>query len=737
MELFDESDTLEKLFSSKDYAWVESDLLPMLSLFSKIKPVNDPGHFFLPLSEENILLNLNSGLSNDPSADFNEFRQIFSQWLIYSDIRVKDYHTESNNYPHPQSHEGQYSDRAERVLCMKGTLSSVADRVFSDWCSRTKAVSPDISTLEEYLAWDFMLSHWLRYLPGTNYPIFKIDNLYNTFEMFQSYLIKILPPEAEFFIPLIADAFLDTINPHNLLKNFVRQSGAGYCLVAHSFNSYRCTLLPRYLVSQDSLNLIKTKLGNIEEGHSRISALYQIFERNNHDSLITLKFFERTLDFLNGGDLSGSVLKENIDHFSNPTGLIESLRQRGIVKVNDFGDVILRADADQTRAIVEHIDQQICREVAQWLKQSFIFPFHDVVVPATPEISTRDMKPDTIVPSSQNIPVSGSVSDDGLLVGFEAGTGKDVRIKKLGHLFVSGLTQKAGKTTTLEALISRSGRKAISFITKPREKCFNSRDYHLHKPFIKEKVDWNTAESIFSLIIGDNSMKDIRNDLILLYDDCEISFEELRERVKKEILLDKNAKNMSLRRIQAYLSKYFKMMEGIEVAGELTLLPGINVMNLSKFPGEIQEYIISDVLQEILHNRNGVITLLPEAWKFIPQSRKSLLKSPIEELIRQGAVKENFVWIDCQDIAKVDKSILKNVSIWMLGVQNEKNEVKHTIEQIPSGNMLINSAEIMNLKTGEFFVCADGAVSKTYVLPKGMAEDEGRKEAKNRESFPR
>ena len=50
-----------------------------------------------------------------------------------------------------------------------------------------------------------------------------------------------------------------------------------------------------------------------------------------------------------------------------------------------------------------------------------------------------------------------------VLLGYEVGTGNAVEIP-LRHLAVTGQTQEAGKTTTLEALISRSGLRAVTFI---------------------------------------------------------------------------------------------------------------------------------------------------------------------------------------------------------------------------------------------------------------------------------
>lgn len=44
-------------------------------------------------------------------------------------------------------------------------------------------------------------------------------------------------------------------------------------------------------------------------------------------------------------------------------------------------------------------------------------------------------------------------------------TGQEISIQP-SHLLVTGLSQKAGKTTTLESLIKRSGRRAVVFRTK-------------------------------------------------------------------------------------------------------------------------------------------------------------------------------------------------------------------------------------------------------------------------------
>src|SRR5207244_2772979 len=56
-------------------------------------------------------------------------------------------------------------------------------------------------------------------------------------------------------------------------------------------------------------------------------------------------------------------------------------------------------------------------------------------------------------------------------LGFEVGPGTPVAIP-LKHLAITGQTQEAGKTTALEALITRSKLRALTFVTKRGEGAF-------------------------------------------------------------------------------------------------------------------------------------------------------------------------------------------------------------------------------------------------------------------------
>jgi hypothetical protein len=90
---------------------------------------------------------------------------------------------------------------------------------------------------------------------------------------------------------------------------------------------------------------------------------------------------------------------------------------------------------------------------------------------------------------------------DQVLVGFELGSGEPVRVP-LAHTFVTGQTQLSGKTTTLRALVMRSGRRALAFVTKRGEE-FEGRRI---RPFLPREGDapihWRLVETILASALG-------------------------------------------------------------------------------------------------------------------------------------------------------------------------------------------------------------------------------------------
>jgi len=318
-------------------------------------------------------------------------------------------------------------------------------------------------------------------------------------------------------------------------------------------------------------------------------------------------------------------------------------------------------------------------------------------------------------------------------LGYEIETGKQIDIEP-SHLLVTGLTQKAGKTTTLESLIARSKKKAIVFRTKVGEKSFLSGT--IIPPFFKDRSDWQFVKSLFEATINSRVSKIEQAKIIQI---CKLtsgnSLLDFKKKVDEKLA---GAKIASFEldiftNLQAYLDIVIPKLQTIRFSNKLELVDGLNIIDLERFSRdpEVQSLVIRSVLEEVLYNFKDVITIIPEAWKFIPQDRGNPCKLMVEEFIRQGATNHNYLWIDSQDMAAVDKTPLKQITEWILGYQAEKNEVKHTLDQMPlPKDKKPKEDDIMNLGTGVFYFASRDLKAKVYVQPFWLDDERAIKIAK-------
>lgn len=317
-------------------------------------------------------------------------------------------------------------------------------------------------------------------------------------------------------------------------------------------------------------------------------------------------------------------------------------------------------------------------------------------------------------------------------IGYEIGTGKQVNIKP-SHLIVTGVTQLSGKTTTLEALIKRSGLKAIVFKTKIGEKSFT--DGTLVAPFFRDRSDYEFVKSLIEAYTKEKLFLE-KGTLMRLCKGAS-SLVEIKKRVD-EVLAEGKLRGLKEEihtRLQHYLENLIPQIQYANLSKVLNVYDGINIMNLERFSEEAQSLIIQSVADEVLKTMKGIIIVIPEAWKFIPQKYNNPCKRVIESFIRQGATNNNFVWVDSQDMAGVDKIPLKQISTWILGYQSERNEVKHTLDQIalPKGAKP-KEDEIMNLRKGHFIISSYDGVIKVYVQPSWLKDEQAIEIAKGEKS---
>lgn len=310
-----------------------------------------------------------------------------------------------------------------------------------------------------------------------------------------------------------------------------------------------------------------------------------------------------------------------------------------------------------------------------------------------------------------------------LHLGFEIGTGEAVRIP-LRHMAVTGQTQEAGKTTTLEGLVSRGaadGLRAVAFITKRGERSFQ-RGRKI-KPYFRERADWQFVAAILEATLRERLK--LQRPWIIKASRNAKTLVDVQRNVRAALPKARGLPESVYTELDAYLSIVIPQIEQLPYTETLDLAPGLNIMDLGGYTSELQALVIRSVMEWVYQREEQTVVIVPEAWEFIPQKRGSPVLLAAEELIRKGAGLGNYMWLDSQDLAGVNVAIRKSVIVWLLGVQREENEVKRTLAYIPNAPKP-KVEDVMQLGKGEFFVCYGKTVQRVYVQPAWMDEDEAK-----------
>lgn len=306
-------------------------------------------------------------------------------------------------------------------------------------------------------------------------------------------------------------------------------------------------------------------------------------------------------------------------------------------------------------------------------------------------------------------------------LGFEVGSGDTVTLP-LRHLVITGQTQEAGKTTALEALITRSGVRAVAFITKRGEGSFV--DARTIQPYFREQADWQFVASILEASRGEK-LKFERAWIIRASKGAR-TLADVQRNVRKALESAKGLSADVYLTLDAYLDAVVPQIGRVRWAERVELAPGVSAMDLTALNVEMQHLVIRSTIDWVLRHEQDTVVVVPEAWKFIPQGRGTPVKLAAEAYIRQAAGLRNYLWLDSQDIAGVEKMILKSVPVWVLGVQRESNEVKRTLAQIPAGIKKPKPEAVATLGLGQFYACHGTHITKVYVQPAWMDAETAR-----------
>jgi hypothetical protein len=333
-------------------------------------------------------------------------------------------------------------------------------------------------------------------------------------------------------------------------------------------------------------------------------------------------------------------------------------------------------------------------------------------------------------------------------LGYELGSGARVKIP-VNHTVVLGQTQLSGKTTTLEAMVTRSDLRAVGFITKPGESSFRlqtqipaffsesgAEEYWKHVVAMLEyrsevKLGWRERGVVIKLCqdykkegsrIGfDVKSGKSKRERISYKWKVPKSLHDVLGNLELYLPYARSSEEMICIQLREFLRPVLSEIEKTSFSDKLQLARGINVMDITELSDGLKALVIRSVIEWVHKHGRKIVVIIPEAWKFIPEGRSTPVKLALEGLIREGAGVGNFVWMDSQDLRGVDKLLLRSVIVWLFGVQRQKNEVASTLASIPD-HPKPSATEIMQLGKGEFYVCYGTTLLRTYVQPAGMED---------------
>lgn len=259
---------------------------------------------------------------------------------------------------------------------------------------------------------------------------------------------------------------------------------------------------------------------------------------------------------------------------------------------------------------------------------------------------------------------------------------------------------------------------------------FETKAHSYLAPIVSHNSDWQYVSSLLEATLKEK----LKFERAWIINVCKNASSLLEVKANIDRKLAEGKLNQLSQNIYTTLQAYFELvlpqLQYAKFSRTLELRSGINIMDLERYSVEIQSLVIRSVLETVLNEFKDTIIVLPEAWKFLPQGRGNPCKYAAESLIRQGATNGNYLWIDSQDMAGVDKTPLKQVSTWILGLQQERNEVEHTLDQIPLPRHLKPKPdEIMTLKKGHFILATPDFTKRVYVQPSWLDAETARKVA--------
>jgi hypothetical protein len=284
------------------------------------------------------------------------------------------------------------------------------------------------------------------------------------------------------------------------------------------------------------------------------------------------------------------------------------------------------------------------------------------------------------------------------------------------HMVITGMTRLSGKTTSVEALLSRLPTEFTSLVFRTKRGEVEFAGARRVQPYYRPSVDWEYVQSLLEAAMKQRLR--IETSWIIRASKGADTLQDIYHNIQRQLQTGnlRGIDESMYTNLEAYFEKILPQLEEHPFATELELQPGVNVMELGHLSEEVQALVISSCLEVIQAHFNKTVVVIPEAWLFLPQARGNPVKWSAQRVIRQGGASENYLWLDSQDVTTVTKDVLKSAGVWLMGRQQEVNEVKRVLDQLPI-RQKPKPDEVMTLPVGHFYVAAENICKKVYVQP--------------------
>jgi len=291
------------------------------------------------------------------------------------------------------------------------------------------------------------------------------------------------------------------------------------------------------------------------------------------------------------------------------------------------------------------------------------------------------------------------------------------------HTFISGIT-RSGKSVTARKILSQIGKTLII-------DCKTPRDYEGVGIEIPLYIEDRSDPLMIKRLLESSSRLWLRKEFPELIDLCKFgkTWEGVYEATKRKLeWKDSKGKGVHpvvkerLEVLEFLLEKLISEMKTLKFSKELVLPADLCVMDAHKLSLGLQQLVAHSVLSAVLRDFTDENVLIDEGHRFTPEGKPSAARDAVTLFIQEGAAKRNFLYMSDQTITGIDKDVLKQMHVWILGCQTEKNEADRTLDQLTK-DIGLKRRDIYQLRTGHFLVNTREWTKLAYVVPDGMSEE--------------